>query len=380
MRVRIAKFGADGQVQLRPMALEDVIGAAGDGPDLDLVRSVITGRRVLVTGGAGSIGGELTRKLAALGPARLSVIDNSEFNIFQLEQELAALDGAPERSLRYADIRDSAAILRIVEAEQPDLIFHAAAMKHVPLVEQNPCEGVLTNVLGVRNVAEAAARVGAHFVFVSTDKAANPVSVMGATKRLGEIFCQALDREAPAGGPRRLTVRLGNVLGSAGSVAPLFEKQLAQGGPLTITHPDVARYFITISQAADCLLQAAAVGLADETRGAVFVLEMGEPVSVLHLAQDLIRLSGRRPEDIGVRVIGLRPGEKLREELIADDEVATPTISADVKAVSSAMVTLGDIALRFERVIAAARAGSDENVRRVVHAMIAPAHAARRAS
>lgn len=350
----------------RAMEIGDLIGGRINAVDWDRIRAAIAGMRVLVTGGAGSIGGELSRRLAALAPARLAVFDNSEYNISVLEQDLARRADAPPLAIRFGDIRDAEAVKRFFEREKPDIVFHAAAMKHVPIVEANPCEGALTNVLGAKNVADACERAGAHLVFVSTDKAANPMSVMGATKRLIELYCQALDRESA--GPRRLVARLGNVLGSAGSVTPLFERQLAAGGPLTVTHPDVVRYFITIGQAADFLLQAAAVGIDGGARGAAMILDMGEPVPVVELARDMIRLKGLQPgRDVAIEFVGLRPGEKLREEMTGNDETLEATISSGVTAARSPHVALAEQQRRIDQIVAAARMGADEAVRRLTH-------------
>lgn len=380
VRVLMAeRSGARGAYALRPMVLSDVIGPRLGDLDCARARAPVAGQRVLVTGGAGSIGGELVRRIATLGPAHIAVLDNSEFNLFTIEQDLRDAPGTFSRAIRYCDIRDADAVRRAILAERPDIVFHAAAMKHVPIVEQNPCEGVLTNVLGARNVADAVECAGGHLVFVSTDKAVNPANVMGATKRLMEIYFQALDRAAPPGGPRRLVARLGNVLGSAGSVAPLFERQIAQGGPVTITDPDVQRYFITIGQAADFLLEAAAVGLAaDDVRGAAHVLEMGAPIRIQDLAEDMIRLAGLAPgREIEVRHIGLRQGEKLREELIADDEEEAATASPGVSVALSPAPPLAEVARRLERVIAAARAGADDHVRALVRDLAASMPAVR---
>ncbi|MBL8551835.1 MAG: polysaccharide biosynthesis protein [Hyphomonadaceae bacterium] len=373
MRVAVVRDGA----APRPLNLSDLIGAPMRAVELESVQKLVAGKRILVTGGAGSIGGELSRRIAGLAPAELTVMDNSEFNLFSLGHDLAAIPHDAAVHLRFCDIRDGEAVRRIIERAKPDLVFHAAAMKHVPMVEANACEGVLTNILGARNVTTAAADAGAHVVFVSTDKAVNPVSVMGATKRLMEVYCQALDRDSPPNGLRFLTVRLGNVLGSAGSVAPVFERQLAAGGPLTVTDPGATRYFITIAQAAGFLLQAAAAGLEhDEVRGAAHILDMGEPLTVAELARDMIRLSGRRPgRDVGIDFIGLRPGEKLHEELVADDEVEAPTIGQGVKPVRSPPVSLVDITQRIEKLVSAARAGNDEVAKSMLHACVGQARA-----
>ena len=366
-------------LSLRPLALDDLIGTRVSSIDWDRARALIAGKRVLVTGGAGSIGGALSRKLARLAPTQLSVFDNSEYNLYSLEQDLAASALSPAPCLRFGDIRDGAAVRRFIARERPDIVFHAAAMKHVPLVEANPCEGALTNLLGTRNVIEACDAADAHLVFVSTDKAANPASVMGATKRLMELYCQALDRDE--GGPRRLVARLGNVLGSAGSVTPLFTRQIAEGGPLTVTHADVARYFITIQQAAMFLLQAAAVGVGTpDVRGCTHILDMGEPIRVQDIARDMIRLAGRAPDrDIALRFIGLRPGEKLTEDMIGVEEAETETISPGVRAAHSAPIARGELDGRIDRILAAARMGADEAVRRLVLDAVAAPIEARRA-
>jgi O-antigen biosynthesis protein WbqV len=234
------------------------------------------------------------------------------------------------------DVRDRAQIDEVGAAEKPEIIFHAAALKHLPMVEANPIEGVLTNVVGSRNVAEAARAYGTSLVvMISTDKAVNPASVMGATKRLAESFCQALDlyearRRAPLShGTRYVTVRFGNVLGSTGSVVPLFQRQLAAGGPLTVTDPEVTRFFMTVREAVELVLQASALSPESEAadvRGKIFVLDMGEPVKIVDLARQMIRLAGLRPgRDIGIEFIGLRPGEKLHEELFHPAEPLIPT-------------------------------------------------------
>jgi O-antigen biosynthesis protein WbqV len=239
----------------------------------------------------------------------------------------------PRRPL-IADIRDEPRLRRIMEEFRPELVCHAAALKHVPMVEANPLEGLLTNVLGTRQVADAARAVGAQaMVLISTDKAVNPTSVMGAAKRLAEMYCQGLDRAArgPAGGMRCITVRFGNVLGSTGSVVPLFQRQLAHGGPLTVTHPDMRRYFMTVREAVGLVLQASVVGTSEAVPkavhdGGIFVLDMGEPVKILDLARQMIRLVGLRPEqDVAIRFTGLRPGEKLFEELFHGKEPPAPT-------------------------------------------------------
>jgi len=301
----------------------------------------VQGRLVLVTGAGGSIGSELARQVAALGPAKLVLLDSGEFALWQIDLELGEAAPLVPREPVIADVRDEARIRDVFERARPELVFHAAALKHVPLVEANAAEGLLTNALGTRHVAEAARAAGAAaMVLISTDKAVNPTSVMGASKRLAEMFCQALDIQGRAsGGMRCITVRFGNVLGSTGSVVPLFQRQLARGGPLTVTHPDMQRYFMTVREAVGLVLQASVVGTAEAERGVgaqdtspdfqrqggIFVLDMGEPVKISDLARNMIRLAGLRPDvDIEIRYTGLRPGEKLFEELFHGREPAVP--------------------------------------------------------
>jgi FlaA1/EpsC-like NDP-sugar epimerase len=318
----------------------------------------------LITGGGGSIGGELARRIAGLAPAALTLVDSSEFNLYRIHRDL------PQAEIALADVRDAAAVQRWISAARPDIVFHTAALKQVPIVERFPSEGVLTNLWGLRNVAEAAHAVGADLIFVSTDKAVDPSGAMGASKRLGEIYCQALDR---AEGLRAIPVRLGNVLGSTGSVSPIFEEQLAAGGPLTVTDPDVTRFFLTIPQAANALLQAAAVGLVNpEHRGAAFVIEMGEALPVVELAREVIRLEGMRPdEDATITFTGLRPGEKLHEALIASDEWREVDLAPGVITVASEAHGLADVRERIERLAMLARQGADEAVREALFAAIA---------
>jgi O-antigen biosynthesis protein WbqV len=264
------------------------------------------------------------------------LLDNGEFALYGIEMELRERFPGLLPIPLLRDVRDRAQIDDVVASEKPEIIFHAAALKHLPMVEANPIEGVLTNVVGSRNVAEAARAFGTSLVvMISTDKAVNPASVMGATKRLAESFCQALDlyearRRAPLShGARYVTVRFGNVLGSTGSVVPLFQRQLAAGGPLTVTDPEVTRFFMTVREAVELVLQASALSPESEAadaRGKIFVLDMGEPVKIVDLAQQMIRLAGLRPgRDIGIEFIGLRPGEKLHEELFHPAEPLIPT-------------------------------------------------------
>ncbi len=320
-----------GALVLRPISIEELLDRPQVSLDREGMARLVQGRRVLVTGAGGTIGGELARQVAALGPAMLTLLDHGEYALYQIDLELSEHHPAIPRRAMLADVRDEVRLRRLMQEARPELVFHAAALKHVPMVESDPLEGVLTNTHGTRVVADAAQAAGAALmVFISTDKAVNPTSVMGASKRLAEMYCQALDRRARAEGQgmRCITVRFGNVLGSTGSVVPLFTRQLQRGGPLTVTHPDMRRYFMTVREAVGLVLQAAVVGAADradappELRdGGIFVLDMGEPVKIVDLARRMIRLAGLRPEqDVEIRFTGLRPGEKLFEETFHGQE------------------------------------------------------------
>ena len=337
-----AAAGQAATVELKPVAIEDLLNRPQVPLDRAGMARLVQGRRVIVTGAGGTIGAELARQVAGLGPELLVLLDNGEFALWQIDLELA--ESAPQvpRRAVIADIRDQPRIAAVMDDVRPHLVFHAAALKHVPMVEANPLEGLRTNAAGTRNVADAARAAGAQaMVLISTDKAVNPTSVMGASKRLAEMYCQAQDiaaranaqgsGQAAAGGMRCITVRFGNVLGSTGSVVPLFQRQLARGGPLTVTHPDMQRYFMTVREAVGLVLQASVVGTdaaAPELlrNGGIFVLDMGQPVKIVDLARQMIRLAGLRPDiDIQIAFTGLRPGEKLFEELFHGHEPPVPT-------------------------------------------------------
>ncbi len=323
-----------GGLELKPVAIEELLNRPQVPLDREGMARLIEGQRVVVTGAGGTIGSELARQVAGFGPQTLTLLDNGEYALWQIDLELAETYPHVPRRAIIADIRDEARIRGIFADARPELVFHAAALKHVPMVEDNPVEGLLTNAVGTRHVADAARAAGARtMVLISTDKAVNPTSVMGASKRLAEMYCQALDiaaRTGPAGGMRCVTVRFGNVLGSTGSVVPLFQRQLERGGPLTVTHPDMQRYFMTVREAVGLVLQASVLGSGDapltEGEGGIFVLDMGEPVKIVDLARQMIRLAGLRPdEDVEIRFTGLRPGEKLFEELFHGREPPAPT-------------------------------------------------------
>jgi len=306
--------------QLRAIELDDLLGRDPVVLDDAGLHGLLTDRVVMVTGAGGSIGSELCRQIARFAPARLVLFEQGEFALYTIEQELKEKFPALDFACLVGDVRDAARVDEVLRQHRPSVLFHAAAYKHVPLMEQcNAWQAIRNNVLGTWTVARAAQRheVG-KFVMISTDKAVNPTNVMGASKRLAEMVCQALQ---PSGKTRFVMVRFGNVLGSTGSVIPKFRQQIARGGPITVTHPGITRYFMSIPEAAQLVLQAGLMG----SGGEIFVLDMGEPVKIVDLAKDLIRLSGYTEEEIKIEFTGLRPGEKLYEELLADSEHTLPT-------------------------------------------------------
>lgn len=327
----------DAEIEPRPIKLEDLLHRPPVRLDALKIASMIEGRTVMITGAGGSIGSELARQVAALNPRGLILVDASEHLLYSIETELAGTRPSLELHAALCNVREKDAVNRIVASHRPDVLFHAAALKHVPIVEAQPLEGLFTNAIGTRNVAEAALRANVStMIMVSTDKAVNPSSVMGATKRMAEMFCQAMDLDLAVNGTRFVTVRFGNVLGSAGSVVPLFEKQIRAGGPVTVTHPEMERFFMTISEACLLVLQAAAHSRErQQERGRIYVLDMGSPVKIVDLARNLIRLSGHRPDtDIQIVYTGLRPGEKLCEELFDNKETLSGTGASGILAAS----------------------------------------------
>jgi FlaA1/EpsC-like NDP-sugar epimerase len=309
----------DGKIdikKIRDVEISDLLGRSAVRTDLEEVSGYLKGETVLVTGGGGSIGSELCRQVARFSPNKIIILDNYENSAYDIQQELLSLhNNDPAVDIVIASVRDRDRIERIFEQYRPAVVFHAAAHKHVPLMEASPDEAVKNNVFGTMNVAECAHKYGAkRFILISTDKAVNPTSVMGATKRIAEMIIQSLDRVSDT---HFTAVRFGNVLGSNGSVIPLFKKQIENGGPVTVTHPDIVRYFMTIPEAVQLVIQAGAMA----NGGEIFVLDMGSPVRIVDLAEDLIRLSGLEPGvDIDIVFTGLRPGEKLYEELLLAEE------------------------------------------------------------
>jgi FlaA1/EpsC-like NDP-sugar epimerase len=308
--------------QIRPVEIEDLLGRDAISLETERIAQLVKGRVVMVTGAGGSIGSELCRQIASFNPQRLLLVERCEVQIFQIEQELLARGHGSVIMPLVADVLDEHRMQGIFERFQPAVVFHAAAHKHVPMMEHQPYEAFRNNTLGTRLLARLAAEHGVRrFVMISTDKAINPTSVMGATKRLAELYLQALQKHSQTK-TKFMAVRFGNVLGSSGSVIPTFKKQIAAGGPVTVTHPDVTRYFMTIPEAVGLVLQSATQG----SGGEIFVLDMGRPIKIVDLARQLIELSGLRPdEDVAIEFVGLRPGEKLYEELNHDTENMAPT-------------------------------------------------------
>ncbi|HZQ13625.1 MAG TPA: nucleoside-diphosphate sugar epimerase/dehydratase [Pseudolabrys sp.] len=323
-------------VQLAPVAVEDLLLRPSVKIDYRRLEQFVAGKSVVVTGGGGSIGAEICERILIFGAARLLVLENSEPALHAVLEKLAAMAITAEVAGRLADVRDRDRVMALIKQFKPDIVFHAAALKHVPLLETDWDEGIKTNVFGSINVADAAAAAGAAaMVMISTDKAIEPVSVLGATKRLAEMYCEALDQETGRHGTRLISVRFGNVLASNGSVVPKFKAQIEAGGPVTVTHPDMVRYFMTIREACDLVITSASHALA--SKGAdvsVYVLNMGQPVKIVDLAERIIRLSGLEPgRDIKIAFTGIRPGERLHEILFArEEETADIGISGIVAA------------------------------------------------
>lgn len=307
--------GKVGMRDLRDVRIDDLLGRDPVTLHWELIRSCVKDKVVLISGAGGSIGSELCRQVAAVDPKRIVLFEQSEYNLYAIEQELGRRFPAQDLRIVLGDICDEAAVNMAFEKYRPNIVFHAAAYKHVPILEGQTREAVKNNIVGSSVFAEQSQKYGCDtFVLISTDKAVNPTSLMGTCKRVAEIFCQALNAQSDT---RFVTVRFGNVLGSAGSVVPLFNKQIQEGGPVTVTHPDIMRYFMTLTEATQLILQASSVGQGGE----IYVLDMGEPIKIDYLAEQMIRLSGKVPgEEVKIIYTGLRPGEKLNEELFHRDE------------------------------------------------------------
>lgn len=316
----------EGQPKIEPFAIEDLLGRPQKALNRDQVKQAIYGKRVLVTGGGGTIGSELVRQIASYQPSSLSLFEVSEFNLYQLDHYLTSQFPAVRHLSFIGDVRDQERLEEVFSLIQPELVFHAAALKHVPLVEENPYEGILTNIFGTKNIVDISLKYHVErVVLISTDKAVNPTNIMGFTKRIAEKYLQAAKSLYPDSKTQCIAVRFGNVLGSSGSVIPLFQKQLQARQPLTVTHPDIERYFMTVQEAVELVLQASSIH-PSLLGHAIYVLDMGEPVKILELAEKMIRMAGLRPHtDIPIHFTGLRAGEKLYEELFYPFESPQPT-------------------------------------------------------
>ncbi len=349
--------------QIKKVEIEDLLGRDPVVLDREQIGGYLTGKRVLVTGAAGSIGSEICRQVAQFRPDKLILFEQAETPLYEIERELHSHFPDLRVLPLIADVRDQDKVESAFEEFQPDVVFHAAAYKHVPMMEYNPSQAVLNNVFGSRNVADAAHRFQVrNCVMISTDKAVNPTNVMGASKRAAEIYIQALSRISTT---KFTTVRFGNVLGSNGSVIPLFKDQIAKGGPVTVTDKRVIRYFMTIPEATQLVLQAVSIGNGSE----ILVLDMGEPVRIVDLAEELIRLSGFAPyEDIDIIFTGLRPGEKLFEELLIEGEGIMPTSHDKIKVLASVQFDINSIRCELEMLFQSARANAvDEMMASLKH-------------
>lgn len=351
---------------MREINIEELLAREPIELDRHAVGDLIQGRRVLITGAGGSIGAELCRQVASFNCARLILLDFSETALFEIEREIR--ETFPNIAVKavLSDVRSASRTTAVFARERPELVFHAAALKHVSMVERHPTEGILTNVIGTWNVAEASRACGAgQMVLISTDKAVDPTNVMGATKRLAEAVIQA--QQSTGEGARFSAVRFGNVLGSSGSVVPIFKSQIERGGPVTVTHPEMTRFFMTIPEAAQLVLHATATCHADDRRDSrLFLLEMGEPVSIMDLAQQMIALSGRR--NVDVEITGLRPGEKLTEALLDETERALPCAPKVMEVVSSSALRVTPAHL--EALAATVEQGGDEEIRHALFDLV----------
>lgn len=364
----------NGAAQLETISTTDLLGR----PELDLerglIRQTIANRKILVTGAGGSIGSELVRQIAAFNPSEIILLENCEFNLFNIDMEIR--EKFPKLIIRpeLCCVRERSAVRRIFRKHRPNMVFHAAALKHVPLVELNPCAGAHTNILGTRNIADAMCEFGGEaMILVSTDKAVNPVGTMGGTKRLSELYCQALDKvgEGDEHAPRLITVRFGNVIGSSGSLIPLFQKQLSDGRDLTVTHPDMERFFMTIQEAVQLVLHSSAQSLErDGDRGHLFVLDMGQPVKIVDIAHRMIQMAGMDGQ-VTIKFIGLRPGEKLYEELFDNSEEQFDVGMKGVFGARTKSLPLSILSRAFDEMEKLIENGDEEAVRNIIRRLIA---------
>ncbi|HPN10256.1 MAG TPA: nucleoside-diphosphate sugar epimerase/dehydratase [Syntrophales bacterium] len=354
---------------IRDVRYEDLLGREEVSLDSALLNRIYRGKRIMITGAGGSIGSELVRQAAKYQPAALGLVDFSEYNLFQVENDSRRRYEYIPVEAYLVDIRVERAVRRAFAAFKPDVVLHAAAYKHVPLQELNPREAIFNNVKGSRTLVRIAGENGVErFVLVSTDKAVRPTNVMGATKRVAEMFVECMNGgERGAGGCRFMAVRFGNVLGSSGSVIPIFQEQIAKGLPVTVTHPEVTRYFMSTAEAAQLILQAGAMGEGGE----IFILDMGEPVKIADMARDLIRLHGLEPDrDIPVRFVGLRPGEKLYEELITEGEGIKPTRHEKIRVIRGRHTDCPTLNAQIDDLIACAETSDHAAIKAKLHEIV----------
>ncbi|TPG42877.1 polysaccharide biosynthesis protein [Sphingomonas koreensis] len=363
------------RIDVDTLPVAELLGRPEGTMQREIVAELIRGRRVLVTGAGGTIGSELVKQLASFGPAEIVLLDHAEHSLYAIDME--ARECFPDVVFHQAlcSIRRRSALNDVFARFRPEYVFHAAALKHVPIVEANPCAGVHTNVIGTRNVADAVCAFGVRaMVQVSTDKAVNPVGMMGVTKRLGELYAQALDvcGVDDPDAPRFVTVRFGNVLGSSGSIVPLFKRQISEGRALTVTHPDITRFFMTVKESVQLILQSSAYAVKKDTdRGNIYVLDMGEPVRIIDMARQMIVLAGLEPDvDIDIRIVGLRPGEKLYEELFDTCEQRFESRIDGIFEAHSRPIPLPLISRAIDQLEQLVADGDDDEVCRIAHNLV----------
>ncbi len=368
------KSGDPDKIEVRPIDVEDLLGRPQTSLDQKAMRALVENKSIMVTGAGGSIGSELVRQISTYGPSKIGLLESSEYALYLIDREIAQIFPDLQRDSIIADVRNADRIEEIWKGFRPDVVFHAAALKHVPIVEANSREGVETNVFGTVHVADACIRNGvATMVQISTDKAINPTNVMGATKRIAEQYCQALNLERDSGHDTRfVTVRFGNVLGSTGSVVPLFQQQLQNGGPLTVTHKNMTRFFMTVREAVQLVILASAMATARRKRdGRIYVLDMGKPVKIMDLAEQMIRLAGFEPgRDVQIEITGCRPGEKLYEEIFHGSEEIIQTNMPGVLLATPRTASLQDMKDRIGTLSDVCENEDDVSVMKVLSDMV----------
>ena len=349
----------DIQTQIKPIQIEDLLERNPIEMDVELIKNDLQGKTILVTGGAGSIGSEIVKQLAAFSPKKIVILDNAESALHDMELFMKQNFSEINFTVMLADVRNLERIEMVFAKYKFDMVYHAAAYKHVPLIEKNPHEAVYVNIMGTINLADLSVKYNIDkFVMISTDKAVNPTNVMGASKRAAEMYVQSLQNHI-SGTTRFITTRFGNVLGSNGSVIPYFRKQIAAGGPVTVTHKDIIRYFMTISEACQLVLQAGTMG----NGGEIFVFDMGKPIKILDMAERMIRLSGLKPyEDIDIEITGLRPGEKLYEELLNDTNTSLPTYHSKIMVSKVPTIDYRDMTSKIQEIVTISETGKAKEI------------------